>query len=199
LLAALLLSASALLGSPALALAGPSPGIAPSEIELDQPIGQGEAARLPSLSVSNGGDARARFVMDVTHIGGQQERAGDSAWIEFDPQRFDLGPGEAQPVSVQVRIPRDATPGDYRLLLRARAEAQQGLAVGATISPAVATTLLFTVENRDFQFYDSFVDFFQDRAPFSYIALGLIVGLIAVLLIRQRLRFRISFGVERRE
>jgi multisubunit Na+/H+ antiporter MnhB subunit len=80
-----------------------------------------------------------------------------------------------------------------------RAEPAAADGGGAVISAAVATTLLFTVENRDFHFYDPVTDFFSERAPFSYIGVGLLLALLAAYLVWQRFKFRISFGVERRE
>ena len=166
---------------------------------MNEPVGQCDDIRLPSLSVSNRTDEPTVFSVDATYIGDQEELAADPAWFRFDPERFTLEPGAGQVVNVRMNIPRDAKPGNYRVLLRARAEPPEAAGGGTVISAAVATTLLFTVENRNFHFYDPLVDFFQDRSPFSYIGLGLLALAVAIELLRRRFRLRISLGVERRE
>ena len=188
-----------LVSSAAVARADLSPGVSPSRIKVDDPVGQGEDIRLPSLSISNRGDERGTFSADTSFIGDQQERIADASWFEFKPERIELEPGAGAVVAVRMRIPRDAEPGDYRTLLRIRAQPAASEGGGAVISAAVAATLLFTVENRDFHFYDPVTDFFTDRAPFSYVGVGMLLALFLAYLIRRRLRFRVSFGVERRE
>ncbi len=186
-----------LAGSPA--LAGPSPGISPSRIEIDEPVRQGDDVRLPSLSVSNRGDEASTFSTDATFLADQAERVAEQSWFSFNPSRFDLEAGAGTTVAVRMRVPRDATPGTYRALLRVRVDPASSGGGGAVISAAVAATLLFEVENRDFHFYDPVTDFISERAPFSYIGLGLLLALLAGYLIRRRLRLRISIGIERRE
>lgn len=137
--------------------------------------------------------------MELFAVADQNELAPDAEWFRFDPQTFELAPGTGQSVSVRLTVPRDAEPGEYRALLRARAGRLEGATTAVSVAAAVAATLRFTVENRNFHFYDPVTDFFSDRAPFSYIGVGLLLALLAAYLIRRRLRFRISFGVERRE
>ena len=177
--------------------AGPSPAIAPSRISVDGALGQGEDIRFPSLSIANLGDEASDFVVELTNFSDQSELRPPDLWFQLEPTRFNLEPGATETVSFRMEIPRDAEPGDYRVLIRAHVEAPSDGSGGAVVSAAVATTLTFTVENRDFHFYDPVVDFFSDRAPFSYIGLALIFAAVAVELFRRR--FRISFGVQRRE
>lgn len=180
------------------ATAGPSPAVSPSKVAVIDPVGQGEDLRLPDLNVSNGGDEPGQFRMDLSHFGDQSERVPDSSWIRFSPERFRLEPGATQSVIVRLAVPREADVGEYRIFLRAIAgpeEAQEGVAVIG----AVAVTLTFSVENRNFHFYDPLVDFFQDRSPFSYLGVSLIGGLAIAYLFQRRFRIRIGFGVERRE
>ena len=85
-------------------------------------------------------------------------------------------------------------------MLASQAELELGdETAGAVISVAVGTVLTFTVENRNFQFYDPVTDFFSDGAPYSYIGVGLLAALLAVWLLQRRFRFRFSVGVDRRE
>lgn len=177
-----------------------SPVLAPSRMEVDEPIGQGEEVRLPSLSVSNQGAEPATITIDLTSLADQEELAPDASWFRFDPAEFVLEPQSGQVVTVRMEIPEDAEVGDYRALLRARATpGDPAEGTGAVITAAVASTLLFSVENRNFHFYDPLVDFFQDRSPFSYLGVSLIGGVGILYLFQRRFSVRIGIGVERRD
>ena len=179
------------------ALADPSPSISPVRISVDEPLGQGEDIRFPSLTIVNAGDEAADFIVEITNFANQVELRPDDLWFEVEPVRFNLEPGASQTVGVRMEIPRDAALGDYRILLRTRVDAPSDGSGGTVVRAAVATTVIFSVENRDFHFYDPVVDFFRDRAPFSYIGLALLLAAVAVEWFRRR--FRLSFGVQRRE
>lgn len=176
-----------------------SPAIAPSKIEVTEPLGQGDDVDLPPLSVANRSAFRATFEIDVTYIGDQAEGIPDLEWFHFEPQRFELDPGDGQVVEVRVSLPRNAKVGDYRALLRARTVATEGPgAAGVAITAAVATTVLFSVENVDFHFYDPTLDFLNDRAPFSYVGIGLLVAALAVYLFQMRYGVNVNFGIRLR-
>lgn len=176
-----------------------SPGLAPSKIAIDQPVRQGDDVRLPSLNVRNNGDETAAFGMDLLRRSEQEEMAPDRSWFEFDPERFELEPGEARLVTVVMRVPQEATPGEYLGFLRATASSAESEGAAVGVGAAVASRLTFTVENRNFHFYDPLTDFFSDRAPFSYIGLALLLLAAAIEFLRRRFRLRLSLGVERRE
>lgn len=186
------------LGGTLTAQAGPSPAVAPSRIAVDEPLRQGDEIRLPDLRVSNGGDEPGQFRMDLSHFENQDELVPDASWLSLNPDEFRLEPGKRQSVSVRMIVPREAELGDYRVFLRAIASPEE--AQGAvTVSGAVAVTLTFTVENRNFHFYDPVTDFFSERAPYSYIGLALLLAVLVAQLLRRRFRFRFSVGVDRRE
>jgi hypothetical protein len=152
------------------------------------------------LSVTNGGDDAETFVVEALASPDDGQLRVDEAWIEFDAERFQLDAGGGRVVSVRLRLPNEAEIGDYRVLLRARVAVEEGSSGGgAVVSAAVATVLTFSVENRNFHFYDPLVDFFQDRSPFSYLGVSLIGGVAIAYLFQRRFRLRIGFGLERRD
>lgn len=110
-------------------------------IAVDESLSPGQTYHLPTLGVSDPGDERASYTMHVSQLEGT--RAPDASWFEFDPAAFDLDPGQTQPVTVTMRIPTSAEPGDYIALLAAQIGSNTGPGVG--MGAAAAARLTFTV------------------------------------------------------
>lgn len=194
---AIFAAALVLIAAIPIASAGPAPGLSPSRITFDEPLGQGEKIDLPTMTVRNGGDAPGRFTMDLPHSSDQKELQADDSWFRFDPQRFELQPGDSQLVLVSMRIPRDAVVGEYLSLLRTSA-APLELGTGTIAIAAVAARMSFTVKNVNFHFYDPVVDFFQERAPFSYVGISMLLGLLAVYIFQRSYGLDINIGLRRK-
>jgi hypothetical protein len=174
-----------------------SPSIAPSKVAVNRELRQGEDITLPSLTVGMPGAAPATIEINVLHVGDQPELSPEGSWFRFEPQRFETTPGRNTVVAVHLNVPREAPPGTYKALLQARAvrnpAAPQG---GVGISGAVASTLTFAVRDVHFRPWDPAVEFFQERAPFSYIGAGLIGGSVALYLLQSR--YGVDFNVRLR-
>lgn len=176
-----------------------SPALSPSKIEVNDPIGQGDEVSLPSLGVFNRSGAPALFEMDTLFAASQEQHVPDRSWFRFEPQSFRLEADEGREVEVSLKVPRAAELGAYRVLLRVRTiPSEDASAAGTSVRAAVATTLLFSVKNVNFHFYDPVVDFFPDRAPFSYIGTGLLLGLLATYLFQRRYGLDVDFGIRLR-
>jgi hypothetical protein len=174
-----------------------SPSIAPSKVSVNRELRQGEDIVLPPLTVGMPGNAPATIEINVLHVGDQPELSPERAWFQFEPQRFETTPGRNTIVAVHLNIPREAPPGAYKALLQARAvrdpAAPQG---GVGISGAVASTLTFAVRDVNFRPWDPAVEFFRERAPFSYIGAGLILGSVVLYLLSSR--YGVDFNVRLR-
>jgi hypothetical protein len=174
-----------------------SPSIAPSKIAVNRELRQGEDVALPSLSVGMPGGSPATIEINILHVSEQAELSPEGSWFRFEPQRFETTPGRNTVVAVHLSLPREAPPGAYKALIQARAvrdpAAPQG---GVGISGAVASTLTFGVRDVNFRPWDPAVGFFRERAPFSYIGVGLIVAALALYLIQSR--YGVDFNVRLR-
>src|SRR5688572_22739649 len=147
-----------------------SPSIAPSKMHVNHPLRQGQELALPPLSVGMPGDAAASIEIDILHIGDQPELVPNRSWFRFNPERFDTQPTRTTVVEARMSVPKEAAPGTYKVLLRARQIRDSSATVsGVGVTGAVASTLTFTVVNVDFKPWDPAVDFFRERAPFSYV------------------------------
>lgn len=173
-----------------------SPAISPAHLFVEQPLGQGEKLTLPPITISNAGDQPWVAVMSVSYVGDQEERLADPAWFDFSPSKFELAPGQRQLLTVRMSIPRDATPGDYRALLLVRPETTGADGGGVSLNVASAATVLFTVKNVNFHFYDPVVDFYTGRSPFSWIGTGLLLAVAAVYILQRRYGLTIDFGIQ---
>jgi hypothetical protein len=176
-----------------------SPSIAPSKVQVNRVLRQGQDISLPSLSVGMPGEKPATIEINVILVGDQRELTPDNSWFDFNPQRFDTAPGKNAVVEVRMSVPREAQPGDYKALLQARAVRNPATLAGGGvgISGAVASTLTFSVVNVDFKPWDPAVDFFRERAPFSYVGLGLLVGSLGIYFLQAR--YALDFGIRLRK
>ena len=118
----------------------------------------------------------------------------EAAWIEFDPPNLVIPPRNSAEIRVTMRIPREAVPGDYRGLLRAFPVTEE-VGEGVSVTVAVGATLLFTVIDKDFHFYDPLVNFYTDGSPFTYAGTAAALLVLLILLVRSRTNFRIRVGV----
>ena len=191
------LCAMALLGGASPVSADPQPAIAPASVEVLEPVALGGEARMPSLTVMNHGDVAGAFLMRVTVIRDQKGLAANPSWFTFEPRRMVIAPGGESEVRVLLRVPDDAEEGAYRVLLVTHPEGSSFVEGGAAISAGVATVLDFTVKDLSPGFFDPLIDWFEDRSPFSYIGVGLLVGLAVIRVLRRQFDF--SFEMRRRE
>ena len=169
--------------------------LSPSRVSVDAPVRQGDVVRLPSLTVSNRGDESAQFRVEVRSQPDQSERSPEAEWFAITPQRFELEPGESQIAVVEMVVPRDAPPDNYRAVLAAGTWDPGNGQGGAAVRAAVGAPLLFEVVNGDLNF--SIVDFVQEQAPFAFAILGVLGAVVGLDWLRRR--YRIGLHVERRQ
>lgn len=171
-------------------------GVDLAEISIDEVLTAGEVYNLPAVGVINTGNRIADYEVVITYLNEQEEMTPSADWFEFDPQRFSLEAGTSRKISISLHVPQDASPGQYFALIEAHPVAEGS--GGATIAIAAATKLRFSVkkDSDHIPVLSDIGNFFTDHAPYTYVGLGLIVAIIAVLLLRRFFKFR--FNVERR-
>jgi hypothetical protein len=169
-------------------------GITPSKISIDEPLVPGEIYRLPAISVVNTGEVASDYEVVVSYSSEQTELTLPAEWVNFEPERFHLEPGETRQVAVTLNVPVRAMPGDYFAYLEAH---PIGEGNGVAIGVAVATKLDLTVKpsNVFMAVWAKVSGFFAINAPASYIGLGVLVAIGLVFLFRRF--FRVRFRLER--
>jgi hypothetical protein len=178
-----------------------SPSIAPSKVQVNDMLKQGQEVSLPPLSVGMPGNSPATIEINVLHVGAPPELMPSESWFRFEPQRFETQPGKNAIVQVHLTLPREAKPGDYKALLQAKAVRDPAAPTqgGVGISGAVASTVLFSVADVDFYPWDPVVNFFRERAPFSYVGAALLAGSLAVALFQSRYGVDFDFRLRRKQ
>jgi hypothetical protein len=161
-------------------------------IELERPLDKGRSYTLPTLSVINPGDEPSGYRLAVNYIGDQTQQKPPADWFEFSDESVQLPPGQSKPVTIRLRIPTDARPGEYQALLEAAltGDVGQGAAVGA----AAAARLTFDVRAAGWldARWNQVKQFFSDASPWpQLIALAGALGGLGWALSR---RFTLSVG-----
>jgi hypothetical protein len=166
-------------------------GISLGSINVDDDLKPGGRYALPEVTVINTGDSREEYQLAITYIEDYPAKRPAPDWVEFQPQRFVLDSGDAQPVVVRVTVPSGAEPGDYFALI----EAQMVGDANESVQASVATKLRFAVAEG------SWLDakrrqinrWLDDAAPWPYIAAGGLLMGIALRVSSRRLKFRLPF------
>ncbi len=173
------------------ALADLGVGISHGEIVIEEKLNRGGRYRVPAVTVSNTGTEDARYEVVITYIQDQPELRPDPGWFRFEPQAFDLDPGESQTVSIGLDIGDGADPGDYFALIEAHPiQADTGVTVGV----AAATKLSFEIEPSSFfeLWRLRIANFFEDTSPFSVVLPPVFAGVLLLYLLSRRFRLRIE-------
>lgn len=184
------LAAGALIGAPA---AGADRGVSidVGRIDVEQDLERGGGYRLPTIGVSNPGDERTDYRLQVSYVEGQTTLQPDRDWFRFSPARLTLVPGQTRPVRVRLIVPTDAEPGRYEALVGARiAMAGAGTQVGA----GAAARLSFEVAPSGFlhAWWLRLKRAFEDASPWSYLVPALVLLGVAVWQARRRLTVTVA-------
>ena len=172
-------------------------GVNVGEIQVDQKLSTGGSYNLPSIGVTNTGHDAGDYSVRIGFLRDREELRPSEDWFSFNPHDFRLEPGESRTVGIRVSIPITARAGDYFATIEAFPVPPEGS--GVVIGVAAGTKLNFTV-NASNPIYGTGVWVYtrvNDRSPYSWVIIGIIVSLPFVYWFRRRLRFRIS--LERRD
>jgi P pilus assembly chaperone PapD len=123
--------------------AGPGVGVTLGSIQIDDLLDRGAGYDLPQVGVINTGDTPSDYEVVIGYVDGRAELKPPDDWFSFQPQRFQLTPGQVQNVRISLDLPTGAEPGDYFALIEAHPIPE---AEGVRIQAAAASTLTFTIE-----------------------------------------------------
>lgn len=155
-------------------------------ISVQTPLDAGKSYDLAKLGVRNPGAARTKYDLVVTPIQ-TSAQTPQASWISFAPKQLTVQPGKQQAVSVSIRLPQNAAPGRYEVLVGARvAPAANGMAIAA----GAAARLTFTIAGRPLA--EPIVSVIGTWWPIPAAALLVVGGWFG------RSRFRLRLPIERR-
>lgn len=160
-------------------------------IYVQERLSRGGTYELPVIGVRNPGTETTTYEMGVSHVQGQDGRPVPEGWLDFEPDKLTLDPGQTAPVSVTLDIPSGARPDDYEALLTAQV-APEG--EGTTIGAAAATRLQFEVKPSNLlqAWQLEAQTWFKDHQPWT--TLAPLVAMLALVLWLFRRKFTVSLG-----
>ena len=173
------LAAPALSG-PALAAAGTR--IGPSRISMARPAAPGQVYALDSLSVANTGSDPATYNIRVERLKSSDRRLAPSQWLTLGPTTVALAAGQSTLVRMTLRIPADASRGDYLTnVVATTAPTAQSQGTGAVLGAGAAADVEFTVSGAG-----------ADTAPWWPLALVALLAIGAGLFYSSGYTIRVS-------
>ncbi|MBZ9577698.1 hypothetical protein KJA13_01530 [Patescibacteria group bacterium] len=190
----LFLTASLIL--PLMVFAGIGVGVNLGKIEIDEALKPGGIYNFPSIGVINTGDEPGEYELAVTYHQDQPQIRPAQEWFSFSPSSFHLEPGQSQSVAVKLALPVRVKPGDYFAYLEAHPIIEAG--PGTTIGIAAATKTYFTIAPANIwqAIYYKIASFFTMYAPWTYVALAIVIGAIIIVIFRKFFALRI--GIKRK-
>lgn len=172
-------------------------GVSLSRIDVADVLRPGGSYSLPSLGVLNTGDEPGDYEVRIGYVEGQSQQRPDQGWLDFQPRRFFLQPGESRSVEIRIELPSGADPGDYFAFIEARPVSETS---NVSIGVAAATRLSFTVDSSSWFAAQRLriSRFLRDTEPWSYVVEGLIVAGLLVYFVGRYSPVKPSLRFERR-
>lgn len=176
-------------------------GVGTGKIEVEEKLKPGVIYDLPDLTVINTGDEASDYTVSIQHREYQEEEKPPEEWFNFNPSDFYLEPGESQVVDIDLSIPlNDAKPVKYFAFLSGSPtkKAEDG---STTIGVAAAAKLYFEVAPGNIfeAIYYRALSIYKKTLPWSNIALGTVMFLIVVGLVKRYINIDVGLKKEKRK
>lgn len=146
---AALLSIFVILINPGLVDARIGVGVGTGKIQVTQKLKPGQIYLLPSISVLNTGDEKAVYKVGIEYHEKQPENMPPRDWFLFEPNGFELEPGQAKLVEIRLNVPLKAIPGEYFAYLEASPDLKS-VNGQTSVGVAAASKLYFTISPANF-------------------------------------------------
>jgi len=174
------------------ALAGIGVGVNLGKIKINEHLKPGGIYNFPSIGVINTGDEPGDYELEITYHQDQPQLRPAQEWFSFNPSSFHLEPGQSQSVVIKLSLPVKTKPGDYFAYLEAHPVIKAG--PGTTIGVAAATKTYFSVVPANI--WQAIIwrisSFFTMYAPWTYVALAIVIGAIIIVIFRKFFAFKIA-------
>ncbi len=172
-------------------------GVGIGKIKVDKPLKAGMIYDLPYLPVLNTGDEAGKYETSIEYHEGQEQNPKmglkpAKEWFRFEPQSFNLEPGQVQNVRIILALPTKVQPGNYFAYLEVHPlkKSEGGQTV---IGIAVATKLYFTVAPANIfeGIYYRFISLYSRYHPWNTIILLIIALVIIFRFLTKRFKFQL--------
>ncbi len=169
-------------------------GVGTGKIEVAEKLKAGSITQIPSVIVINTGDETSFYEVYVDYREDVPEMRPAKDWFVFEPQIFELNPGEQKVVNITLRLPvKGVTPGDYFAFISASPVKilEEGK---ASINVAAASRLYFSVDYTNiFQaLYYRFSNFYANYHPWNTIVLAIIFVASLAIIVKNKFNIQIA-------
>jgi hypothetical protein len=144
-LASLLLAGTAVAVAPLRASASVGTGVGATPIVLSETAQPGQSYTLPALYLVNTGTETSQYAVRVARLEQGGQRDVPASWIVVPSSAVSLAPKAAANVPLTLKVPADATAGDYMTDVVAGTTAGGSGSPGASLGAQAATQLHFSV------------------------------------------------------
>lgn len=168
-------------------------GVGTGRIQLDEALKPGMSYQLPPITVVNTGDITSDYSLTLTFHEGQAELRPELAWMQYDPEIFNLESGKAQPIALTLTLPIDTEPGEYFAYVEAY-PITNGESGATAINVAAASRLYFSVEPANiFQgLYYRMFSLYKENTTLVHIAIGAILVFTFIQILRKFIDLDVS-------
>lgn len=169
-------------------------GVGTGKIEVSEKLKAGSTTKIPSIVVINTGDETSFYEIQIDYRDNVPEIRPAKEWFVFEPQVFELDPGEQKVVNITLKLPvKGVEPGDYFAFVSASPVKilEEGR---ASINVAAASRLYFSVDYTNiFQaLYYRFANFYSNYHPWNTIVLVVIFLVTFIMIFKNKFKIQIA-------
>lgn len=169
-------------------------GVGTGKIVVNDVLRPGQIYILPSLTVLNTGDETSNYKVSITYHEQQPELMPSQDLFQFSPETFELAPGEAKIVDINLNLPLKIEPGKYFAYLEASPSATTSTASGTSVGVAAAAKLYFEIAPANVlqAIYYKIISLWTLYSPWTLWGTLFVAFIIIILLLRKFLNINIS-------
>jgi len=169
-------------------------GVGAGKIQMTEQLKPGKTYELPVLPILNTGDEFSAYEATVEYHENIPQMWPKREWFKFTPQTFELEPGQVKNVKVELSLPVNAKPGEYRAYLEGHPVKKSRATGGAAVGVAAAADLRFTVVPANIlaAWYYKITTFYSRYHPYDTIGLALLASAYLFYWVKKNFKFQIA-------
>ena len=167
---------------PVLTSAGTDLLVGPGTIRPNVPLTPGKSYTLPTHKVTNNSFSALQLSVSVSELRDEERELPSAEWFSIEPAAFTVQARSEEEVQVEVNLPEDAPPGQYKVwfLFDAMPVRGEGLVTTAAINVSLEFDVRDIGQARNSTGEGQGGAASQDRIPWALIALFLVAAAIAL-------------------
>jgi hypothetical protein len=168
-------------------------GVSLGKVDLKENLKPGLTYKLPTIVVFNNGDVTSDYEMTLQFNEKQPQLKPGADWVQFTPQHFTIQPGKSRQVTMNIKAPSSARPGNYFAYIEAH-PLKKDKTGKTVINIAAATKLSFKVAPANIfqKLYYFLLDLWNRYKRFIIVILILIAMAAAITYSRRHINVEVK-------